>query len=97
MRLNEAYKGLWRIILLVHPKYERDVIGLSKAVDTLLLAIWPSVDISSVLRSVLDAAWFLYIPQKHRPAAVNIKISSRRKNPIGPPSREPATKRPTEL
>lgn len=68
--LNEAYKGLWRIILLVHPKYQGDAIGLSMAVDALLTGIWSSVDTSSVMRSICEAAWFHYIPEKQRPAAV---------------------------
>jgi HD superfamily phosphohydrolase len=67
--LNESYKGLWRIILLVHPKYHEDAIGLSKAVDALLTGIWSSIDTSSVTRSIGAAAWFHYIPDKQRPAA----------------------------
>jgi hypothetical protein len=68
--LNAAYKGLWRIILLVHPKYQTDSIGLSKAVDAFIAGIWPTVDTSSVLQCMREASWFHYIAEKQRPAAV---------------------------
>jgi HD superfamily phosphohydrolase len=67
--LNEAYKGLWRIILLVHPKYSVDAIGLSKAVDALVRGLWPSVDLSTTTQALATAAWFSYIPGEQRPAA----------------------------
>lgn len=67
--LNEAYKSLWRIILLVHPKYSADAIGLSNAVDALISGIWPSASTQSVTASFREAAWFDYIPEKERPAA----------------------------
>jgi HD superfamily phosphohydrolase len=69
-RLNEAYKALWRIILLVHPKYSEDAIGLSKAVDALVSGIWPSAMTQSLAGPFQEAAWFHYIPEKQRPAAV---------------------------
>lgn len=72
-RLNEAYKALWRIILLVHPKYADDVIGLSRAVDALIIGLWPSVDKEAVLGSMREAAWFHYLAEKQRPAAAEYK------------------------
>lgn len=68
-QLNEAYKKLWRIILLVNPRYQKDVIGLSKAVDQLVLSLWPSIEISSQQQAITEAAWFHYIPEKQRLAA----------------------------
>jgi len=69
LRLNESYKRLWRMILLVHPKYESDAIGLSKAVDVLVLGIWPAIEKSGIVEGVRKAAWFHYIPEKQRLAA----------------------------
>jgi HD superfamily phosphohydrolase len=69
LRLNDAYKALWRIILLVHPKYREDVVGLSKAVDALVAGLWPNVDKRLAIKGIRDAAWFQYIPEKQRPAA----------------------------
>ncbi len=67
--LNDAYKGLWRIILLVHPNYSADAIGLSRAVDSLVKGIWPTVDRHTIIGPVRESAWFHYISEKGRPAA----------------------------
>lgn len=72
-QLNEAYKGLWRIILLVHPSYVADAVGLSKAVDTLVKGLWPSIDLSGAATSIQEAAWFSYIPALQRLAAEEYK------------------------
>ncbi|MGA8669190.1 MAG: hypothetical protein WB679_04910 [Terracidiphilus sp.] len=67
--LNEAYKGLWRIILLVHPKYSAEDVGLSNAVEALLEGLWPDIDLNKASEALADAAWFTYIPKLQRPAA----------------------------
>ncbi len=72
-RLNERYKELWRMILLVHPKYQGEVIGLSNAVDVLVTCIWPSIDKHAMTKAIRDAAWFHYVTEKRRPAAVMYK------------------------
>lgn len=68
-RLSDAYKKLWRMILLVHPSYREDAVGLSKALDVLLQGIWPDIDVSAVLEQIRKAAWFPYIAAKERSAA----------------------------
>jgi HD superfamily phosphohydrolase len=67
--LGEAYKSLWRIILLVHPKYSSDAIGMSRAVDALVKGLWPLIDVSTASQALGEAAWFSYIPEKQRAAA----------------------------
>jgi HD superfamily phosphohydrolase len=69
-RLSEAYKSLWRIILLVHPKYRKDSLGLSKAVDSLVQGLWPKVELQSSVGAIREAALFHYVMEKQRPAAV---------------------------
>ncbi len=69
LALNESYKGLWRIIVLVHPKYRTDVIGLSKVVDTFLRELWQPIETRSLTLRIREAAWFHYIPENQRPAA----------------------------
>jgi HD superfamily phosphohydrolase len=71
--LSEAYKALWRIILLVHPKYFGDAIGMSNAVDALVKGLWPSINVGSASQALVDAAWFSYIPEKQRTAAMMYK------------------------
>ncbi len=68
-RLNDAYKALWRIILLVHPKYRQDVLGLSRAVDALVVGLWPNVEMRLAVKGIRDGALFHYIPEKQRLAA----------------------------
>lgn len=70
LRLSEAYKGLWRIILLVHPKYRSDVVGLSKAVDMLIADLWPGLDLRTALNGIRDGALFYYVEEKQRRAAL---------------------------
>jgi hypothetical protein len=51
--LNEQYKHLWRIILLVHPDYAHDARGLSRAYDVFVNRVWnvnPSVARNEALR-----------------------------------------------
>ena len=68
-QLNKAYKGLWRIILLVHPKYQFDSVGLSNTVDAFLQQMWPTIDLDHAAETISQAAWFTYIPKLQRPAA----------------------------
>lgn len=72
-RLNESYKKLWRIILLVHPKFRQDAVGLSKAADVLLLNMWPSISLRDAAKGIENAALFPYIPEDQRPAAQRYK------------------------
>ena len=74
-RLNEAYKGLWRMILFVHPNYAGNALGLSAAVDALIKGVWPSVKVASIIEAIRDAAWFRYIPEKLRHAALQYQNS----------------------
>jgi HD superfamily phosphohydrolase len=69
MRLSDAYKGLWRIILLAHPKYMGDDVGLSSAADALVKGLWPNIDLGAAVTSLRGAAWFNYLPSQQRPAA----------------------------
>jgi HD superfamily phosphohydrolase len=72
-RLSDSYKKLWRIILLVHPKFRLDAVGLSRAIDTLVLDLWPSIDLRLAGKAIQDGAFFQYIPDKQRPAALEYK------------------------
>jgi HD superfamily phosphohydrolase len=72
-RLNDSYKKLWRIILLVHPKFRLDAVGLSKAIDALILDLWPNIDLRVAEKGIQDGAMFQYIPDKQRPAALEYK------------------------
>ena len=53
-RLSESYKKLWRIILLVHPKFRHDALALSKAIDMLLLDVWPNIDLRAAAKAVQE-------------------------------------------
>lgn len=79
--LGEAYKGLWRIILLAHPKYSTDEIGLSKAVDELIKGVWEGIDAGSAVKALQEACWFSYIPEKQRPAAEKYRSMIHPKKP----------------
>jgi hypothetical protein len=68
-KLSKAYKDLWRIILLVHPKYAGDDLGLSKAVDALVQEIWPEIDLVARSEEIREIARFNYIPGPERYAA----------------------------
>jgi hypothetical protein len=67
--LNDAYKGLWRMILLVHPKFRQDTLGLSRAVEALLVGLWSNVDLREASAGIKEAAFFHYVPERHRSAA----------------------------
>jgi hypothetical protein len=58
---------------LVHPKFRHDALALSKAVDMLLLDVWPNIDLRAATKAIQDAALFQYIPEKQRPAAQEYK------------------------
>lgn len=72
-QLSKAYANLWRIIVLVHPKYAADAVGLSNALDALLEGLWPTIDLNAVADGLQDAAWFPYIPRLERKAAERYK------------------------
>lgn len=70
-QLNRAYQGLWRIILLVHPAFQDDLIGLSKAADSLVRSLWPTApDDDKIVIPLRDAAWFKYVRAENRSAAI---------------------------
>ena len=81
LRLSESYKNLWRIILLVHPKYRNEVVGLSKAVDILIADVWPGLDVRTALNGISAGALFQYIPEKQRLAAMEYGRLLGRKRP----------------
>ena len=66
--LNRHYERLWRVILLIHPDYQHDDLGLSRAVDTFLQAVW-KVDLGSCESHVKNIARFNYIPEPQRDGA----------------------------
>lgn len=68
--LNKAYKGLWRILVFVHPDYRRDNVGLSAAIDTLVKRVWEHSSVNgSLVNAIEEASWFPYIPEQERRAA----------------------------
>lgn len=73
--LNEAYRDLWRIILLVHPDYISDFLGLSRAADACISGLLKVVDKGADRRltgkssAIANAAWFPYVPPFIRPIA----------------------------
>ncbi|HEX8085645.1 MAG TPA: HD domain-containing protein [Solirubrobacteraceae bacterium] len=69
--LGKHYKDLWRLLVLVHPEKVFDPISLSAAIDALVVAAMPSIDLSdeAVLGSLKKCCWFPYIAQRTRPAA----------------------------
>ncbi len=67
--LNNDYKNLWRIILLVSPGRDKDAIGLSKAVDTMLSKLWPDIKLHTVETTIRSACWFPYIREQEQLAA----------------------------
>lgn len=69
-QLNMGYKRLWRIILLVHPKYRRDTIGLSHALESFICELWPQpCDERRREVAAKECAWFPYVPRQQREAA----------------------------
>jgi HD superfamily phosphohydrolase len=69
--LSRKYRELWRCIVLVHPDYARDAIGLSKAVDAFVADRFPTTELSDsgVVKALQEGAWFEYLKQRHRKAA----------------------------
>jgi hypothetical protein len=69
-QLNNRYRALWKIIVLVHPRYREDAIGLSKALDSLIAELWQGAkEYYSTAVTLRDVAWFPYISPRYRPAA----------------------------
>jgi hypothetical protein len=63
-RLSEAYTGLWRLLLFVHPACAHDARGLSQATDAFVRAVWSeSVGYADPPR---DATWFDYLSRDLR-------------------------------
>lgn len=73
--LLRKYSDLWKFLVFVHPSRQGRAVGLSAAVDTLLLNLY-SVESSKHERfltrhekDIQSACWFDYIPPIQRPAA----------------------------
>lgn len=69
--LNNHYRNLWRLLVLVHPDHQDDAIGMSSAVDAFVTTRFPEVPLDDpAIRAALnDCCWFAYLPQKDRKAA----------------------------
>lgn len=68
--LGERYASLWKLIVLVHPDFAGEALGLSRAVDALANRIASDRVPPNVRCQVLkEASWFPYIVPKDRPAA----------------------------
>jgi hypothetical protein len=69
--LNNDYKNLWRIVMLVHPNHAKDAIGLSRVVDKMLEELWPEIDFRDeiTVASIRSGCWFPYIKHQERLAA----------------------------
>lgn len=70
--LNTQYKRLWRVILLVHPDFQHDDLGLSRAMDTFLRSVW-DINLDMVAGEIKDVARFSYIPESQRHGATLFK------------------------
>jgi len=66
--LNRQYERLWRVILLVHPDFQYDALGLSRAIDAFLGEVW-DVDLGKCEADVKGIARFDYIPAHQREGA----------------------------
>jgi len=66
--LNEHYERLWRVVLLVHPDFQHDDLGLSRALDAFLRAVW-NVDLANSEAHIKSIARFNYIPEPQRDGA----------------------------
>lgn len=66
--LNRQYERLWRVILLVHPDYQTDELGLSRAIDVFLREVWGLIpgECEMYIRQV---ARFAYVPEHQREGA----------------------------
>ena len=66
--LNADYSSLWRMIVLVHPKYINEDRLLSDVADEVVRAVFgnPAIQVD---REMSEACWFRYIPRHHRDAA----------------------------
>lgn len=69
--LNDRYQQLWRLIVLVHPDYMGDAVGLSDAVDAFAESEFAGLDLDdgSVVAVLREACWFGYIARRDRAAA----------------------------
>jgi HD superfamily phosphohydrolase len=69
--LGHKYSSLWRLILLVHPDYAGDVVGISAAVDTFLEDRIPDAELDEerVIGELRACCWFPYVAVQNREAA----------------------------
>jgi HD superfamily phosphohydrolase len=70
--LNDHYRALWRLLVLVHPDYAGDAVSLSAAVDALVERRMPYVDLDDhkVIAALRECAWVRYLPRRERGAAL---------------------------
>lgn len=66
--LGKQYQRLWRTILLVHPDFQDDDLGLSAALDVFLDGVW-NVDATKTSEAIAPVARFNYIPVAQRDGA----------------------------
>jgi HD superfamily phosphohydrolase len=73
--LLRKYSNLWKFLVFVHPSRQDRAVGLSAAVDTLVLRLY-SIEqskqerfLSRHERDIQNACWFEYIPPVQRPSA----------------------------
>jgi HD superfamily phosphohydrolase len=73
--LLRKYSHLWKLLVFVHPGRQDRAVGLSAAVDTLVLKLY-SIEQSKEERfltrherDIQNACWFEYIPPVQRPSA----------------------------
>jgi hypothetical protein len=73
--LLRKYANLWRLLVYVHPSLQDRAVGLSAAVDVLLLTLYSVGEKKQARflerheRDIQSACWFEYIPPVQRPAA----------------------------
>jgi len=70
--LGRQYERLWRVILLVHPDFQHDDLGLSRAIDVFLREVW-GVTPDQCESHIREIARFDYIPEAQREGAVLFK------------------------
>jgi HD superfamily phosphohydrolase len=77
--LSVHYRDLWRLIVLVHPDYAADAVGLSAAVDALIEQQLPAADVTDhqVIAALEQCCWFHYIPRPERAAATMFATGGR--------------------
>jgi HD superfamily phosphohydrolase len=70
-KLSERYRALWRLIVLVHPDYATDMVGLSAAIDAFIEDRFPRVSLGAhgAIDAIERGCWFYYQDRGGRSAA----------------------------